>query len=430
MVTPSPRETKSLEGVATLVLKRSEAAARVHPEVIDVVLGGSFAKRTWLPGEADIDVFVRFSKDVPEDRFEKIGLLIGQKATTGYPQGKKFSQHPYTEAEVDGFIVNIVPCYAVARKEWKSAADRSPFHVELVRERLNDQQRTDVRLLKKFLKGVGVYGAEIETEGFSGYVSEVLIMKHGSFLEVLRAFSGLKPARPEKLISLPDPVDENRDLARAISNENVAKLVLAARTFLNNPSRRFFQGLSGKTRPALQTKVVGVRFTHPRLSEDILWGELKRTMKHLKRHLEQEGFKILRMTIASDDKTTSAFLMIPESAELPELEERTGPTVEMKKQCEEFLKKNAAKAKLVWLGEDGRLHLLQDRRHLKLHDSLRVILGKRVKELGASPDLSKPLRRTAKVLSGNGLVQDARKHVWLMNGLNKIVSDSIGTGPD
>ncbi len=44
-------------------------------------------------------------------------------------------------------------------------------------------------MLKKFLRSLHIYGAEISTKGFSGYVSEVLIIKFGSFLSTLEYFS-------------------------------------------------------------------------------------------------------------------------------------------------------------------------------------------------------------------------------------------------
>jgi tRNA nucleotidyltransferase (CCA-adding enzyme) len=430
IVVPSSKEIEALDTVAKSVLRKTEVAARKHDEIRDVFLGGSYAKHTWLPGEADIDIFIRFDVNVPEESFERIGLRVGREATRGYPQGKMFSQHPYTEADVDDVKINIVPCYAVAARKWKSAADRSPFHVELVRENLNEEQRLEVRLLKKFMKSVGVYGAEIETEGFSGYVAEVLVIKHGSFMEVLRSFASLERASEEKLLRLPDPVDENRDLARAISNENIAKFVLAVRAFLNNPSLRFFSGVSGKKRTGLERYVVAVRFSHPKLSEDILWGELKRTMRHLKRHAEQNGFRLTRATVASDNGTRSAFLMIPESGTLSELEERVGPSVEMRKESDEFVTKNAPRAKLIWVGEDSRLHVLQLRKHREISSLLRELLGREVRNLGASPGLTASLRRTAKVLDGRALVANARKEDWLLKGLEKIVSDSVGTNPD
>ncbi len=430
LVTPSEKETKTLTDVVGKVSAKTRLASAKFPEVRGVVLGGSFARGTWLPGEADIDIFVKFSPEVDEKRFEEVGLKVGFEATRGYPRGKKFSQHPYTEARVDGVTINIVPCYDVEARKWKSAADRSPYHVELISRSLNETQKQDVRLLKKFMKGVGVYGAEIEKEGFSGYAAEVLILKHGTFQNVLTQFAHLRAAGQEKLLSLPDPVDESRDLARAISNGNIARFVLAARAYLKRPALGFFLGRSGRSRPSLQESVIGMTFSHRELSEDILWGELKRTMRHLSRHIESAGFRLTRTGIASDDRTRSAFLILPEGRDLSPLERRTGPSVVMEKEASEFIAKNSGRARLVWVGEDGRLYILQNREEFELMNFLRGIVRSAVKRMGGSLEIDKAIARTGKVLDGRALRRAAKRKRWLSEGLNEIVSDALGTGSD
>jgi tRNA nucleotidyltransferase (CCA-adding enzyme) len=50
----------------------------------------------------------------------------------------------------------------------------------------------EVRLLKKFMKGTGVYGAEIKIGGFSGYLCELLILKYRSFAQTIEAFAPLQ----------------------------------------------------------------------------------------------------------------------------------------------------------------------------------------------------------------------------------------------
>src|SRR5438309_3189131 len=329
LCTPTVEEARRLAETVERVAAKTKLAAAKFPETRGVVQGGSFAKGTWLPGEADIDIFVKLSTEVDDARFEEVGLRVGFQATKGFPRGKKYAQHPYTEALVEGVVVNIVPCYDVQAGQWKSAADRSPFHVELVKTRLSEAQKLDVRLLKKFMKGVGVYGAEIEKEGFSGYACEVLVLKHGSFVDVLKHLAHLRAVAPDRLLTLPDPVDERRDLAKAISNEIVARRVLAARAYLKRPTLQFFLGKSGKRRPDLQGHVIGITFTHRESSEDILWGELKRTMKHLSGHTKRAGLAPARTASASDDRRESAFLIVPEVRELSTIERGVGPSVVM-----------------------------------------------------------------------------------------------------
>lgn len=119
--------------------------------------------------------------------------------------------------------------------------------------KLNEFLKSEVRVLKKFLKSIGIYGSQISVSGFSGYVTEVLILKYGSFRNVLQTFAELTPnyivsldspdqSLIEKFrspITIIDPIDSNRNLGAAISAECLAKFVLASRLFLKAPSTKF-----------------------------------------------------------------------------------------------------------------------------------------------------------------------------------------------
>ena len=430
LVVPSPEEEAHLDRVAEKVVGKVEAASSPFREVRGVILGGSFAKETWLPAgadtNADIDVFVKFAKDVETPRFESVGLKIGREASRGYKHGKKYAQHPYTEATVDGVKVNIVPCYDVRPGEWKSAADRSPYHVEFVKRNLDEEKRVQVRLLKRFMKTVGVYGAEIENEGFSGYAAEVLVHNHGSLEGVLRFFAGLKPVE-ETLLSLKDPIDEERELARAISKETIARMMLASRSFLDGPELAYFTGIKRKTRRALVERLYILRFDHRQLSEDTLWGELKKSTKQLVRYIEEQGFEIIRASAASNDSDRSAIMLLPETEHLPGLEERVGPGVEMSAEVEKFLSKNKSGSELVWAGDDGRMHILQKREHTELADLLAEICRSKIDGVGASRELAISIRKNGRIVSGKGVREEASKEEWLDRGIEAFVSDTIGT---
>jgi tRNA nucleotidyltransferase (CCA-adding enzyme) len=426
LVVPSTSEQILARKLARFTLERTRTAARDHVEVRGVVLGGSYAKGTWLPGKADIDIFLKIARSTPQARFEKIGLGVGAKALAGYPTGKKYAQHPYTEGIVRGVKVNIVPCYAVAKGKWKSAADRSPFHVRLVRQ-LPQDLKDQVRLLKQFMIGVGVYGAEIETQGFSGYVAEVLILRHRTFEGVLAHFAGFKPASKERLFSLPDPVDPSRDLGVAVSAEKLGTLVLAARSFLKKPAEAYFAGAQPRVRSALGRLVVALTFDHVELSEDILWGELRRSLRHFVRHVEEKGFKIARSMAVSNNSNTSAFLFLPEVESLPSLEQRTGPGVELQEEVNRFVASNRGRARLFWVDEEGRLRLIQRRDDTSLKVLLATMAKSGSRSTGASADVARGLRRSARVLEGERL-KSAKNPAWLTKGVERIVSDAIGAG--
>lgn len=425
-VTPSARRSSQIDGLASDLLARTARAALKFKETRGALLGGSYAKGTWLPDEVDLDVFVRFDPSTPEDAFEKAGLAIGAAATRGYPRGKKYAQHPYTEATVEGVKVNIVPCFAVSRGRWMSAADRSPFHVDLIKA-LSGESKTQVRLLKKFMKAVGVYGAEIQTEGFSGYVAEVLVAQLGTFQRVLDHFAGFSFPVSGRLFTLPDPVDSNRDLGTAVSARKLGEFILASREFLKRPSLTYFRKMSGKSNPTLRDSVVAVVFSHQALSEDTLWGELRKTSKHLASHLEAKGFKVARWMAASNNRDRSAVLFIPEYSTLPPFEQRVGPTVDRRKDVDAFIAANSGSSRLMWVDDQARVRLLRPRSRVRIADLLQDVARGRAGHIGASAELEKGMKKSARVLQGRALARAASSSGWLTNGIAEITTDALGT---
>lgn len=427
LVIPTEKEAARVNMVAESTLSKTEVAASRYQRTRGVLLGGSFAKGTWLPKHVDLDIFVKFDPETPAKEFEETALEIGAFATKGHPMGKMYAQHPYTEATIDGVKVNIVPCYDVRSGEWKSAADRSPFHVGLVKG-IPEVQKTQVRLLKTFMNAAGVYGAEIQRRGFSGYVAEVLVMKTGGFKRALEWFCSYEMPGGGKMFTLPDPVDEGRDLGTAVSGESLGRMIIRSREFLRNPRVSCFQEMSGRPRPALGKEVIAVVFSHVPLSEDTLWGELRRTTRHIVRNLELRGFVIARAMAASDNKGRSAILLIPEVSTLPAVEQRVGPTVDRRKDLEAFIKSNAMGSKLIWLDEDARVRMLMPRRYTALTRAATDLAKGRAGPVGASKELEAGMKASARVFSGRALAREASSSVWLRNGIKEITTDAFGKG--
>ena len=106
-----------------------------HSQVVGFELGGSYAKGTWLPEKADIDIFVKFNKKTPEKNFRNIGTEIGFQSLKKYKPYTRHAEHPFVEAIIDGTRVNIVPCYDVNKGEWQSATDRSIYHTKFMSQK-------------------------------------------------------------------------------------------------------------------------------------------------------------------------------------------------------------------------------------------------------------------------------------------------------
>jgi tRNA nucleotidyltransferase (CCA-adding enzyme) len=370
-------------------------------DVVDVVFGGSFAKGTWLPDHADIDIFVKIKPSVGIEKFEEMGREIGSEALKSYGPKLRYSDHPYVEVFVKKVRVNVVPCYDVEQGKWQSAADRSPFHTQYISSNFDDEKRRQARLLKKFLKSVGIYGAEISTEGFSGYVSEVLVLKYSSFENLLRAAADWQERQiiavsdydsdfvrvSNSPVIIIDPVDSRRNLGTAISPESVAKFMLAARKFLEKPSLDFFK--EGKYRRGtikLLSNVLVVEFSHEKKSPDIIWGQLKRSLSAIAKQLELAHFEVLRSSCVTDEKSSAALAFLLESITLPPYTKRKGPEVFRRKDTASFLS-NRKKPIASWVDKEMRIAMVIERRATDARKFVKSLLINHRENSGVSKDL-------------------------------------------
>jgi tRNA nucleotidyltransferase (CCA-adding enzyme) len=387
MCNPTAKETKRIAAVAEEAKRLVEEKA--DPEVTKVVYGGSFAKGTWLRGDADVDIFVKVKPSVDEQSFEKLGVELGMAALKKHGAHLRYSDHPYVEASVKGIRVNVVPCYDVEKGKWKSAADRSTFHTEYVAGAFDDQKRAHARLLKKFLKGAGIYGAEISTGGFSGYVSEVLVARYGSLEGVLAAAAEFVPGHVIALneydldvvkgfsspLVIIDPVDSRRNLGTAISPECVGTFILAARAFLKKPSLRFFSGQKARVNKKLYPHVLVAEFSHRKRSPDTIWGQMKRSQNAIAKQLEIAGFAVLRSTCATDEQTHGVFAFLLESRTLPPYTARNGPEIFRANDVESFVAK--AKSPLaMWADKEMRVSTIVKRKETDAGALVKALLRK------------------------------------------------------
>jgi tRNA nucleotidyltransferase (CCA-adding enzyme) len=414
---PTKSEASKLTKIAQEAKRLVENRVASLDEVVDVIFGGSFAKGTWLRGDADIDIFVKIKPSVSVERFEVLGKSIGQEALKKHKPKLRYSDHPYVEAFVRGIRVNVVPCYNVEQGKWQSAADRSPFHIEYISSNFDDEKRMQARLLKKFFKGVGIYGAEISTGGFSGYVSEVLVLKYGSFENVLRAAADMQDRQViaaddydsdivkgfRSPVIIIDPVDSRRNLGTAISPESVGRFVLAARAFLASPSLQIFREKNkhAKASAKLYPNVLVVEFTHKERSPDIIWGQLKRSLNAMAKQLEIADFIVLRSSCITDEKTSAALAFLLESITLPPYTKRKGPQVFRRKDTVSFISETKNKKPLVtWVDREMRVAVLVDRKSTDARQFARSLLLDRIENSGVAKDLIAD-RKKLRIYSGS-----------------------------
>ena len=371
---PGPEERRKINSVVKKVVAEAKKQARKYKA--KPLIAGSITRDTWLPGKMEFDIFILFPEKISGKKFEQAGLKVG-KTIFEKLKGEwriEYAQHPYVSGKIDGVEVDIVPSYDVKSTEkLKSAVDRTPFHVKYLEKHLPLKLSDQVRLLKHFLTANEIYGADTKTEGFSGYVCELLVVRYKKFTNVLQNVAKLNPGdvidienfykkseyhklrqtfKDQSLILI-DPTDKTRNTGAAVSPENFFKFKKIAAEFLKNPSYQFF---SHRTYSLLtenelilkqiqrRTELILVRFNPPKVVPDILWPQLRRFSERLQSILEetQYEFKVLRRDEYTNETTVAVVLLEMEVSKLPAVQKRVGPRVFDIDDSERFLKKYKA----------------------------------------------------------------------------------------
>ena len=373
-ITPKKEDYAKVEALTLKLEQKILLACREEGVSAIVRVEGSVAKHTWLSENPDIDIFLRLPTSIPRKNLGDIGLRIAKKAAGDAKQIERFAEHPYLEVFVEGYRVDIVPCYDAKPGEWQSATDRTPYHTDYIKKHITKSLRGEVRLLKKFMQGVDVYGAEIKVGGFSGYLCELLIMKYNSFAQVMSAFAHynkrvvidienyyagreneLSLLFPEPSVII-DPVDKGRNVASAVQPQKLYTFIGAARAFLKKPSAQFFYPPKPAVLPVedLKTQLENrssslVFLCVSRLTAvpDVLWGQLYKTKRSLHKLLELSDYKILKDAVWSDEKNLSVFAFELEAQVLPNIKKHLGPPLEREFESESFLAKYSSNKQVI-----------------------------------------------------------------------------------
>lgn len=336
------------------------------PTGCEVVLTGSMAKKTFLHDKKDIDIFILFDRSVPKTTFEPtIKKIIGECFSNVHYQ-LSYAEHPYARFKFEGRRIDLVPAYKItSAAERLSAVDRSVLHTSFIKKALKKEKIDDVLLLKKFLYAHSLYGAEIRTKGFSGYLCELLIIYYNGFQNLLRhaskwkkpVFADLekyyKKADMDSAVKrfgffvVIDPTDKNRNVAAAVSEENFFAFKKIAAQFLKKPSELFFfkkiPTFEEKiTKAAKGKKAFLLSLPKPDVVDDVLWGQVYKMTGQLNIYLEEFGTTIL----ADDHKHLIRLAIIAKKDKLSPKMLVEGPPLDMKDHIAKF-KKSHKKANFV-----------------------------------------------------------------------------------
>jgi tRNA nucleotidyltransferase (CCA-adding enzyme) len=352
-IEPGSDERAALDAAVDALTDRTEAALDERSLSAEVVQVGSTARDTWVAGDRDIDLFVCFPPEMDRDGLESNGLELGHEVL---PEGhEEYAEHPYVVGEFEGFEVDFVPCYAVDdAAAIQSAVDRTPFHSRYVRDRLTPALAADVRVCKQFFEGIGVYGSDLKTRGFSGFLTELLVLEHGGVRPLVEAAADWQPPvrfDPEDhgdttfddALVVIDPTDPERNVAAVLSAANLARLQHFARDLLADPREELFTppevdpASVDAVREAFErrgTTPVAVRFGTPDIVDDQLWPQLERSRDGIAAELDRRGFDVFRSAAFAAE--TSVLLFELAVAERPRIERHEGPPVAVREHAGRF----------------------------------------------------------------------------------------------
>jgi tRNA nucleotidyltransferase (CCA-adding enzyme) len=434
-ITPSDNERAATGRALDAVKKATEDVIR--PMQLKYTLAGSFLRDTWLPDKKEFDIFILFPESVTRENLEKIGLDVGKKIVKALKGTYEiaYAEHPYIRAVIGGFAVDFVPCYDIRdASKIKSAVDRTPHHNRYILHNLTPRLSSEVRLLKQFLKSIGVYGSDLRTEGFSGYLSELLIIKYRGFLNLLRQARNweagkifidlaghhrkgrpeLKKRYPNQPLVAIDPVDRNRNVAAALSPANFEKFKESSKAFLTTPGEKYFRldrrvslrGLENEVNKR-KTRMLAIVFRRPDIVDDVIYPQMRRSAKRIKNMLEDADFRVIGHDVFCDVKECIIFTEL-EVWSLPKIKKVIGPPTFSKKHSDEFTKKYSGRGR-IWV-EGTSLVTEVKREHTDAGKFLAKVLKtgkKQLHDAGIASYVAESLPRGFSLLTDGGVIRKA-----------------------
>ena len=372
-IEPSADNEKKVKELSNKIIDIINSTAKKKGFNAEAVLLGSVAKKTWIYSDdyddVDIDIFIKFPLNTSLEDLKVQGMKLAYNCIEqiGGTYEERYASHPYLSGNIDGYPVDLVPCYDISKAtQLKYAVDRTILHTEYVKKSLKVGQEKEVRLLKRFMKMVGTYGSEFKVGGFSGYLCELLIINYGSFLEVLRnVWTDWKPGYQIDLMEygtsnlfddpliVVDPTDSNRNVAAALTLQKMAEFRVAAVNFLENPKTAYFYPKDiTLDRRALKvefdkrdTHSIVITFSAPDIPSDALYPQIKKTENSLVKILETGDFSVLGSDCwtcqGSDDGENLVFILLEMNTwHLPGFRKHFGPKVWDKENGKRFIEKH------------------------------------------------------------------------------------------
>ncbi len=316
------------------------------------VLGGSYAKDTWLEGDYDVDIFVLFDL---RHKNQDLSNMLHTALEAWHPiriRGSRDYFHLKNEV-----LYEIIPALAIKKsQDAENTTDFSSKHVAWVQQHAANLT-DDIRLFKKFCKANRVYGAESYIKGISGHVADLLIIKYKGFWKALSAIAQWKPKviidinkthainpllvlntnKTQGPLVVIDPVQPERNAAAAVSKETFDALVIAAKKFIQKPAKSFFEEkILNLDALAKKGELMVVSCTPLKDPQDIAGTKMLKAFEYLGQQLEEFGVRDSGWEWNGKEKALWWYVL--RKNQLPVTQEIQGPPLRLSEHVVKFKK--------------------------------------------------------------------------------------------
>jgi tRNA nucleotidyltransferase (CCA-adding enzyme) len=220
---------------------------------------------------------------------------------------------------------------------------------------------------------------------------------------------------PEPLVVV-DPVDKGRNVASALRRERLVEFVASSRGFLTEPRLKFFYPRETRAFTPKQlaseikkreSALVFIKFDRVEAVPDVLWGQLYKTQRSLRKLLELNDFHVVRESVWSSEQDLNVLVFELEHGVLPLIKKHIGPPIRKKIECENFLRKHAGSPNTIsgpYLESDRWVAEIKRR-----YSDARVLLYETLKDggrrAGVAELISKAVKKALEVFVNEQIVK-------------------------
>ena len=352
-----------------------------------IIIGGSFAKDTWLKENHDIDLFIKFNFN--KFKGKDISKIL-EKQLYKFKLKKIHGSRIYFQIKKNNLIYEIVPVLEIKNtNNVINVMDVSPLHSAYVIKNTNTKLKDEIRLAKIFFKANSLYGAETYKKAFSGYSIEILIIYYNSFNNLMKAASKFKnpeiidpknhyknkssvlsllnESKTKSPLILIDPVQKDRNITAVLSVNNFNKFIKLAKSYLNNKSNKFF--IKKETNILKLKNYILIEITPINENKNVLGGKLTRSLEYIKDYLNREGFIVKNYDWKWNSKVYFWFRLKNEN--LPLKKKHFGPKIKDEINIKKFKEKWKNHKFSI---EKGKIYVYASRRFTNSIDFINYVL--------------------------------------------------------